>query len=275
MDDARREALWSDAEAYDAYIGRWSRVVAREFLAWLDVAPQAAWLDVACGTGVLTRAILERCDPARVDAFDLSAPFLERAANTINDRRAEFRVADAQALPTAAASFDAAVVGLALNAFPEPRKALAELVRSVRRSGLIAAYVWDFDGEMQMLRYFWEAALELDPDADSDRNVLGFALCKPEPLSALFETAGLTAVETRAIDAPTAFVDFDDYWTPITRGGAPAQRYVASLGEPERTRLREHVRARLPVAKDGSIALIARAWAVKGTVDHEGRGLRQ
>ena len=260
------QAMWTDAEAYEDYIGRWSRPVAAEFLDWLGVPPQGDWLDIGCGTGALTGAILERCAPDRVDAFDLSPSFIEYARAHIGDRRVEFRIGDACALPSADASVDAAVTGLSLNAFPDPAKAVAELARCARPSAVVAAYVWDFDGGMELLRLFWESANELDPEADRDRNNRGFALCDREPLAALFSGAGLRDVEVRAIDGRARFTDFDDYWRPFLRGGAPGQVHVASLDEPRRARLRQHLRERLPIASDGSISLLTRAWAVKGTV---------
>ena len=264
MEQGSAGVHWSDAGAYERYIGRWSRLIAGRFVEWLDVPPQGAWLDVACGTGALTQAILDRCDPARVDAFDLSAAFLERAAKSIADPRVEFKVADAMALPTAESSFDVVVCGLAINTTADPAKALAELVRSAKSEGVVAAYVWDFDGDMQMLRYFWESATALDADADKEAGTFHFALCKPQALHDLFEGAGLSEVDVRPIDASTTFRDFDDYWSPFLRGGAPAQLHVASLSEPQREALRERLRARLPAGPDGTIALTARAWAVKG-----------
>jgi ubiquinone/menaquinone biosynthesis C-methylase UbiE len=257
-------AMWTDADAYEAYVGRWSRVAAVEFLDWLGVAPQSAWLDVGCGTGALAQTILRCHDPSRVDAFDLSPAFIEEAASKTNDSRATFRIADAGALPSADASFDAVVSGLMLNAAPDQPRALSEFVRTARQGGIVGVYVWDFDGEMQMLRRFWEAANSLDPEADRDRDVSGFAICKPDRLKEAFTEARLRDVEVRAIDAPTLFRDFDDYWKPFLRGPAPAPTHVRSLSEAKRTELRERIRAGLPIAADGSIPMIARAWAAKG-----------
>lgn len=255
---------WIDGEAYEAYIGRWSRVVAPEFLDWLAVPAQSTWLDVGCGTGALTQTILWRCDPARIDAFDLSPTFIDIADITTTDRRASFRVADACELPCAGDSFDAVVSGLMLNAVSDQRRALKEWVRAAKPGAVVAVYVWDFEGEMQMLRYFWNAALAIDPAADSDRNTSGFAVCKPDRLSETLAGAGLQDVQTRAIDAPTTFRDFTDFWTPFLRGDAPAQTYVASLSEKRRELLRAKIQASLPVAPDGSIPLTARAWAARG-----------
>jgi SAM-dependent methyltransferase len=256
---------WTDGDAYEAYIGRWSRMLAKDFVAILDgVAPQSAWLDVGCGTGALTQAILHRCDPARVDAFDLSPAFIKIAEEKTADKRVSFRVADACALPCADDSFDAVVCGLVLNAVPDQKKALSELVRAAKPGGTVGVYVWDFDGEMQMLRYFWSAALGLDSNADIDRDASGFEICKPDRLKQLLENARLRDVRVTNIDLPTTFRDFDDYWTPFLRGGAPAQTHVASLDDDKRRRLRDKLEASLPTATDGSIPLIARAWTARG-----------
>jgi SAM-dependent methyltransferase len=260
------EAMWTDAEAYDAYIGRWSRVAARLFVEWLGVAPQAEWLDIGCGTGALTQAILDGADPKRVLGVDRSRAFAAHAAATITDARAGFEHADASSLPIRAGAFDAVVSGLMLNAMPDQPAALAEFVRVARPGGIVATYLWDFDGEMQVLRCFWEAARALDPQADSTSDDdEAFAICKPDRLRAAFENAGLVDVEVRALDAPARFRDFDDYWTPLLRGHAPSQEHVAALSEERRTRLRDRLHASLPIAPDGSISLVARAWAAKGT----------
>jgi len=260
----QRADVWASGDAYEPYVGRWSRLVASEFLAWLAVAPGRQWLDVGCGTGALTQTILAAANPAAVTGIDPSAGFLAFARRRVTDQRAEFRVADAQALLVPAASFDAVVSGLVLNFVPKPELAAAELARVARPQGVVAAYVWDYAGEMQMMRRFWDAAVALDPAARPLDEGVRFPLCKPEPLAQIFGAAGLRDVAVRAIDVPTVFRDFDDYWTPFLGGQAPAPGYNMSVSEEQRSALRERLRASLSSADDGSIRLIARAWAVRG-----------
>jgi SAM-dependent methyltransferase len=255
---------WDDGGAYESYVGRWSRLVAREFLAWLDAPAHADWLDIGCGAGALTQTILALATPANVRGIDLSPDFIAFARMHTADPRASFAVGDAQALPEPDAVCAMAVSGLALNFVPQPDRAVAEMARVTRPSGIVAAYVWDYAGEMQLMRYFWDAVIALNPAAETLDEGKRFPLCAPEPLAQLFTQAGLRQVETRAIDAPTVFRDFDDYWTPFLSGQGPASGYAMSLSDQQRTALRESLRGRLPTASDGSIALIARAWAVKG-----------
>src|SRR5690242_3862057 len=207
----RSDAFWVDAESYEAYIGRWSRIAAQMLVDWLSVRPGSAWLDVGSGTGALTQAILNGADPDRVTGADRSRAFVAYARATIPDPRVAFEQTDATSLTMPDESFDAVVSGLTLNAFADQPKALGEFVRVAKAGGVVAAYLWDFDGEMQVLRYFWDAANSLDPGADtaSDDDE-AFAICKPERLKAAFEGAGLRDVEVRALDAPAHFRDFDD-----------------------------------------------------------------
>jgi SAM-dependent methyltransferase len=266
MNDRRRADVWASGAAYEPYVGRWSRLVARSFLAWLGVPAGRRWLDVGCGTGPLSQAILATAEPAQVVGVDPSAGFVAYARAQVAHDRAQFEVGDARALPHAPATFDAAVAGLVLNFVPEPAAAVAEMARVARPGGgLVAAYVWDYAGEMQLMRHFWDAAVALDPAARELDEGRRFPLCRPEPLVALLRGAGLTAVEARAIDAPTHFRDFDDYWTPFLGGQGPAPTYCMALGEERRARLRERLRAGLPTDPNGAIRLIARAWAVRGT----------
>ncbi len=219
---------------------------------------------MGCGTGVLTRAILELAAPHEVFGIDPSDGFLAYARSHTADARAHFQTGDARGLPFEAEAFDAVVSGLVLNFVPDPAQGLAAMRRVARPGGAVAAYVWDYAGQMQMMRYCWDAAGALDPaalDLDEGRRL---PICRPEVLGKLFETAGLSRLEVRAIDVPTDFRDFDDYWSPFLVGQAPAPSYVASLDEARRLELRERIRAALPVAPDGSIHLIARAWAVHG-----------
>ena len=255
---------WKVGGAYEAYVGRWSRAVAQEFLDWLQVAPGRRWLDVGCGTGALTETVLQRAAPASVLGIDPSDGFLESARHRCTDARASFKSGDAQTLPVPDAAFDAAVSGLVVNFVPDQAKAAAEMKRAVAARGIVAAYVWDYAGEMQLMRKFWDAAVALDPAARDKDEGPRFPLCRPEPLAALFRGAGLADVDVRAIDIPTVFRDFDDYWTPFLGGQGPAPGYCMALGEDRRNALRDRIRASLPIRSDGSIALVARAWAVRG-----------
>ncbi len=262
---ARRPVdAWASGAAYEPYVGRWSRLVAREFLAWLAMPPGSRWLDVGCGTGALSQTILQVASPAAVTGVDPSEAYIAYAREQVRDARIRFEVGDAQALPVETAAYDAVVSGLVLNFVPEPERAVAEMARTARPGGVVAAYVWDYAGEMQLMRHFWDAAAALDPAARALDEGARFPLCRPEPLAALFRGAGLKDVEVRTIDVPAIFRDFDDYWLPFLGGQGPAPSYATSLDEERRAALREHIRAGLPIAADGSIHLIARAWAVCG-----------
>jgi SAM-dependent methyltransferase len=255
---------WASGIPYEFYVGRWSRLVAQEFLTWLSIPPNSRWLDVGCGTGALTHTILQQAQPATVKGLDRSEGFIAHARSTITDPRASFDVADAQSLPELSDSYDAIVSGLVLNFIPQPLQALREMARVVRPNGVIAIYVWDYAGEMQFMRHFWNAAVALDPAAADLDEGSRFPLCQPEPLTQLFRDAGLTDIEVRPIDIPTHFKDFNDYWEPFLGGQGSAPTYVSSLTEAQRIALRDHLRATLPFAPNGSLPLIARAWAVRG-----------
>ena len=255
---------WAGGDRYEAYVGRWSRPVARRFVASLDVPAGRRWLDVGCGTGALSGTILATAEPSAVVGVDPSADFVAHAAAHVADPRASFREGSAQALPAEDAAFDAVVSGLVLNFVPDPPAALAEMVRVGRPDGIVAAYVWDYADGMQLMRRFWDAAARLDPVAGNLDEGLRFALCRPEPLRALFTGAGLGDVEVEEIVVPTVFTDFDDYWTPFLGGTGPAPAYAAQLPEEARAALRKSLRSRLPTEADGSIHLTARAWAVRG-----------
>jgi SAM-dependent methyltransferase len=256
--------LWTSGDPYEAYVGRWSRRVARAFVPALAVPPGRSWLDVGCGTGALTATVLAVADPARVVGVDPSEGFLAAARTRVADPRVSFRASDAQSLPLAGDSFDAVVSALALNFVPDPGRAAAEFARVARPGAVVAAYVWDYAEGMGMMRAFWDTATELDPAVAELDEVRRFPLCRPEPLAALWTGARLDQVSAWAVEVPTVFRDFDDYWRPFLGGQGPAPGYVASVTAEHRDALRGRLRARLPVEADGSIALTARAWAVRG-----------
>jgi SAM-dependent methyltransferase len=261
-----RKDVWAAGDLYEPYVGRWSRLVAREFLSWLSAPPNLDWLDVGCGTGALTGVILDTATPRTVCGIDPSAGFIDYARARIASPRASFEVGDAQSLPVESGSFDVAVAGLVLNFVSEPSRAIAEMSRTVRLGDTVAAYVWDYAGKMELMRYFWDAAVALDPLAFDLDEGHRFPICAPEPLSELLTRAGLDEIEVRSIDVRTRFRDFDDYWSPFLGGQAPAPAYAMSLSEDRRNRLRDRIRSQLPISADGTIQLIARAWAVKGHV---------
>ena len=263
MSDTRKDN-WAAGNLYEPYVGRWSRLVAKDFLRWLESPAQLDWLDVGCGTGALTQTILQHRQPRSVIGIDPSAGFVDYAKAHVSDPRVTFEVADAQSLPVESARFDVATSGLVLNFVPKPLLAVQEMARAVRPGGVVAAYVWDYAGKMELMRYFWDAAVALDPDVSKLAEGLRFPICQPPALVALFNEAGLRDAESRAIDAPTTFRDFDDYWNPFLGGQGPAPSYAMSLSEERRGAVRDRIRATLPIASDGSIPLIARACALRG-----------
>jgi SAM-dependent methyltransferase len=255
---------WAIGAAYEAYMGRWSRGLAKSFVDWLGVEARAHWLDVGCGTGALTSAICELGRPASVVACDPSGPFIETASSTLPDKRVSFELASGDHLPEREGGFDIVVSGLVLNFVPDPARALLAMRRRLGVRGLVAAYVWDYSGGVQFLHHFWQAAVELDPSAqelDEGRRFAGFGR---EALAGLFRAAGLDDVAVDVLSLPTVFAGFDDYWEPLLGRTGPAPSYVASLSAERRDRLREVLRERLAPDAEGRIALEARAWAVRG-----------
>ena len=256
---------WDTGDPYEQYVGRWSRLVANEFLAWLDLPPSLRWLEVGCGTGALTAAISEQCRPARLIGIDPSEGFLAKARVRL-EGKATFRVANATDIPVQDAEADVVVSGLVLNFVPDTALGLAEMRRAAVPGGAIAGYVWDYAGKMELMRHFWDAAVDLDPAVRELDEGVRFPLCRPEALENAFRDAILEEIQVVAIDVPTRFRDFDDYWTPFLGGQGPAPSYAMSLDDASRNRLRDRIRARLPTQSDGSIPLVARAWAVRSRV---------
>jgi len=201
---------------------------------------------------------------------NLSAGWLyQRTVNgwmwDVAQARAMFETGDSQALPVESETYDASVSGLVLNFVPQPSQMIAEMARAVRKGGVIALYVWDYASKMQMMRHFWNAATALNPAAHDLDEGRRFPVCNPDSLTELFQNTGLSQVEVHPIDVSTDFKDFDDYWSPFLGGQGPAPGYAMSLSEERRAQLRERIYNSLPFALDGSIPLVARAWAVKGT----------
>jgi SAM-dependent methyltransferase len=255
---------WTSGTDYDQWMGRWSRLVAHEFLHWLNFPSNLRWLDVCCGSGVLTEAIIERCAPARVAGVDASPQQIEFARAHRARPAVSFETGDAMALPFPAGSFDVAVCGLGLNYVPEPERALQEMRRVTVPGGVIAVYVWDYADGARFLREFWDAAAVVDNEALAYDQAQRFPLCNPEALRKLFERACLSQATVRELDITTRFASFDDYWQPLLSGQGSAPGYLATRDQPTRNAIRERLRNSLAADSEGAINLPARAWAIRG-----------
>jgi SAM-dependent methyltransferase len=257
---------WDGATAYEAFMGRWSRKLAAAFLAWLDAPRGRRWVDVGCGTGALSAAVLAQGEPEAIVGVDPSDDFVTVARAHVDDPRVRFDLGSAASIPVADGWADAVVAGLVLNFVPDLGAALAEMRRVAAPGAVIGAYVWDYGGEMQLIRRLFDAAIALDPAAEQHDEGKRFPICAPGGLGSAFEAAGIDSITDDAIEIPTVFRDFDDFWTPFLGGVGPAPAYVVSLDEDARDRLRERLHATLPIDADGSIHLSARAWAARGVV---------
>ena len=255
---------WAAGDAYESYMGRWSRPLARTFVSWLRPRSGAKWLEVGCGTGALTRAICERGEPTSVVACDPSESFLSHARKTLRDGRVSFVIAGAEAPPGASGAFDCVVSGLVLNFIADPVTAIRLMAERLQPGGILGAYVWDYGEGMESLRLFWDAAVALDPPARALDEARRFPSCKPRALRSLFEEADLCEVSDEGLEIPTHFQGFEDFWTPFLSGTGPAPAYVASLSNEGRRLLRDRLADRLKPDVDGTIRLKARAWAIRG-----------
>jgi SAM-dependent methyltransferase len=255
---------WSAGDAYELYMGRWSRALAREFLAWLKPAPGGHWLEVGCGTGALTSSISGACKPASIIACDPSTSFVEHLRSNFPAARDSFVTAAANALPSRPGGFDTIVSGLVLNFIPDPDAALASMHERLRPGGTVAAYVWDYAGGVEFLRCFWQEAVALDPNARALDEALRFERWNAATLERMFRGAAFARVETDVIRIATDFKSFDDYWKPFLGGVGPAPSYVASLEPAQREALAQRLCERL-AGPGGSIGLHARAFVVRGT----------
>jgi len=185
---SNRSDAWTSDQAYEPYVGRWSRLVAPRFLQWLPPAsPLATWCDVGCGTGALAHSILTSEQPARVLGVDPSLAYLAAAKHGAGDLPIDAVMGSATAIPARTGEFDRVVSALVLNFMPQPHAALQEMRRVTRPGGVVGGYVWDYAEGMQLIRAFWDAACALDPAAVELDEGRRFTLCRPQPLRLLFD----------------------------------------------------------------------------------------
>jgi ubiquinone/menaquinone biosynthesis C-methylase UbiE len=256
---------FDDSAAYERFIGHWGRAAGAIFLDWLAPPEEACWLDVGCGTGLFTELILDTRLPATVVAIDQAKAQIDYALRKPTARRADFRVADAHALPFPDASFDVVASALVINFIPDRPRALSEMRRVTRPGGIVAGYVWDFAAELSPSGPFRLGMRQAIADMPA---LPGTGDSRLGALGSLFERAGLEQVATRSIDVTVSFPDFEAFWVAQMPSYSPTTKMIAAMTESDRTRLIASVRARLPVRTDGRIEYSARANAVKGRVPH-------
>jgi SAM-dependent methyltransferase len=261
---APRRDRWASAASYEAFMGRWSRLLAPQFLAWLGLPAGLDWLDVGCGTGALSAAICQHAAPASVLGCDPAAPFVEAAREQVTDPRASFAVAGVGSLPSRPGGYGSISSLLVLNFIPDPAAAVAEMRGLAAPGATVAACVWDYGGKMGFLRRFWDAAAALEPAQRALDEGQRFVHCHPDALTALFLAAGLGEVQCEGLELPTVFADFADYWQPLLGGTGPVPSYVASLSAERRQALAARLEETLPRDPAGRIVMSARAWAVRG-----------
>ena len=262
----QQQEIFAESDAYERFMGRWSRRLAPPFVEFASVDERDSVLDVGSGTGALAFALADAIPSVRVTGVDPSSGYVRYAQARTPGDRVRFLVGDAQALQMPDASFDKTLSLLVMNFIPDPVKALREMIRVTRPGGAVAAAVWDYGEGMEMLRVFWDEAVALDPTiaARDERNM---PLCRRGELAALWHANGLQQVEERPIAIELSFASFDDYWRPFLGGQGPAGAYAASLSQARRDALEARLRSRLlSERQDGPFTLRARAWAVKGVV---------
>ncbi|HLL24216.1 MAG TPA: class I SAM-dependent methyltransferase [Kofleriaceae bacterium] len=263
---AAETTMFSKSDAYERFMGRFSRQLAVELVAFAGVEDGDAILDVGSGTGALAATIRDRTKQSRVVGIDPSHAYVKYAAARNQDPRVTFEVGDAQALAQASASFDKTIALLVMNFIPNRGAALDEMIRVTKPGGTVAAVVWDYGEGMELLRIFWDEAVAFDPSVEpADEKHM--PLCKPGELSAMWKQHGLTNVQEAPLSITTKFASFEDFWGPFLLGQGPGGAYVAKLSRAKQAELAQRLRKRLlKGGPDRAFALAARAWAVKGTV---------
>lgn len=256
---------WNSGDPYEYFMGRWSKQLAPLFLDWLNAQPDESWLDLGCGTGALSEAIHLLQRPSWLTCLDASPAFIDQVAKKAWPDT-DYLVGIAQQIPVQDQSYDLVVSALAFNFFDDLAAALEEMKRVLKPEGTIAAYVWDYAGEMEFLRIFWHTVVELDPAAAPLDEGNRFPICNPTRLEEAFHAVALHQIQSGYLVMTTRFMHFDDYWNPFLGGQGPAPSYLGSLSPVQQTRLREAIREKLPVESDGSIQLIARAIAIRGNL---------
>jgi ubiquinone/menaquinone biosynthesis C-methylase UbiE len=262
--------MFSMSAEYERFMGRWSRLLAPVYVAFAGVKNGDRVLDVGTGTGSLASTLETTMTASEIVGVDPSEGFIGYGKKNAKSGRVHFEVGAAQALRFQDASFDQTMALLVMNFIPYHNKAIGEMRRVTRPQGVVSACVWDYNAGMQMLRFFWDEAVALDP-AIEPKDERHMKLSREGQLGELWKRAGLVRVQEKPLVIDQAYASFDDYWGPFLRGAGPGGAYVVSLPEERRRELEAHMRKRLLGNRgDGAFILKARAWCVKGEVPKAG-----
>lgn len=245
-----------EADAYDRYMGKYSRLLAPQLADFAGVGSGQRVLDVGCGPGALTAELVARVGASAVAAVDPSTPFV--AAVRERYPGVEVLQASADGLPFPDRTFDAALAQLVVHFMPDPNKGLREMARVTRRDGVVAACVWDHAGDQGPLSLFWSEAHALDLEVEDESQLPGV---REGHLAELFKAAGLHQIEATVLWASVEHASFDAWWEPFTKGVGPGGSYVAGLSTDRQVELRERCRAMIPTTP---FVVTARAWAARG-----------
>lgn len=258
------ETFRASAEVYERHVGRYGAELGSALISFAGIERGMRALDVGCGPGALTAALAEPLGATSVCAADPSEPFADACRARLPG--VEVVVAPAEDLPFADGAFNAVLSQLVVNFMDDPQAGVREMARVARSGGTVASCVWDYAGEMTLLRAFWDAAREVEPEraAAADEAVV-MRWCGEAELAELWDSAGLRDVSVGALVVRATYADFEDLWAPFTAGVAPSGAFCTSLDEERRAALRDAYRRRLGVG-EGPFELSARAWAAKGFV---------
>jgi len=254
---------WDDTQGYEMYVGRWSSVLSIDFVNWLNARGNSKWLEIGCGTGALTKVIAGKCTPSYLLAIDQSDSYLEKARENTNPGNISFLNADISSCDLNQ-KFHYITSGLVLNFIPLVEELLRRLVNNLESGGQMSSFVWDYGGHYQPMRHFWNAASEMFPGSEKFDAGKNFDICAKEKLIALFERIGLNDIQFTTIERIATFQNFNDYWLPITSAQGSVTKFMSTLTDAEKDKLKELIKSRLPIAFNGEIKLVISVLAVKG-----------
>jgi SAM-dependent methyltransferase len=258
---------YANPAAYDRFMGRWSARLAPSFLGFAQVKEGQHVLDVGCGTGILSRAVLSSGAAVSVTGIDPLRDYIDFARQAVANPRARFAVGGAESMPFPDKAFDAALALLVLQDSSDPAQAVREMARVTRPGCVIAACLWDFAEGLPMLSLLWEAAEAVAPDAVAlQRANLRSQRVSPNNLETLWRDCGLSNIATETLELRMNFSSFDDYWQPFLGGSTPTSAFAAAVNAQTRGALARVLRDKIAgVQPDGSFVMPARAWAIRGT----------